>query len=105
MNWDETIQRFVEQYMALGHKPGSGLSMRNHLGFLMRFCLERGLHTPREVTESDIAVYQQVLRWQPSSKGTLRSESCVMHHLQAVRTFFRWATDHQHVLLDPTRNL
>lgn len=103
MNWEEAVKHITEYHASLGHR--SALNMRGHLRYLAAFCEKAGRMGPAEVTESDIAAYQERLRWQPGVQGKLLSEHTVARNLHCVRNLFRWATRHRHVLLDPTRNL
>ena len=105
MIWAHAIGVYVNYLRTTGRSPATSTMTEQHMARFASFCWEEGVFSPEGVTRRHVAAYQQSLLWKPNSRGTLFAPTTTARMLGNVKSFFRWATRHGHVLVDPTREL
>lgn len=105
MTWEQAVAEYIEHYRSLGRASSTVAGLNAYLSYLVEFSRRQGHQQPCDFTESDLAALQQRLQWEPGLGGQPLTECGIARILEVVRSFFRWAVERRHVLLDPTRNL
>ncbi len=99
------VSAFLSHLVVTGSSERSVASRRVRLSSFLRWCHERSLHRPSQITRPILQAYQRHLfhhRKKDGEPTSLRSQSVI---LQAVRAFFRWLTREGYVLSNPASDL
>lgn len=75
------------------------------LGFLSRWCDERGLTQPSEITRPILERYQRSLFYRRKQNGDPLSFRSQYAYLVPVRAFFKWLTRQNYLLMNPASEL
>ena len=76
-----------------------------HLRRFSRWCLDRGLKYPQEITRKMLENYQGYIFRLKTEKGQPLSESWRLSYLFSLRSFFRWLMKRGQLLADPAADL
>lgn len=76
-----------------------------HLRHFIRFCEERGINNPEEVTRQVVERYQKHLYHAKSSKGEALTIRAQLSYLLAIRGFFRFLAKARYLLYNPTSEM
>jgi integrase/recombinase XerD len=93
---------------ALRVKNYSEATIENRTRYLeafVRWCAERGITQPREVTKPMIERYQRHLYHHRKKDGRPMSFRNQHAHLVAVRSFFKWVTRQNYILYNPASEI
>lgn len=102
MSWDELLGRFRDRLLTTRRSPRT---VRIYLDILADFAGFSQVE-PVAVLPAHVEAFRQRLLTVPGPrKGRLYSDSSRYRMLSVLGIFFRWATERQLVLLDPTRDL
>lgn len=102
MSWEPLLERYLDRLRSTGRAPATVKLYGSILADFAGFC---GVE-PAAVGPEHLAVFQQRLLLEPGPrKGRIYSVSHRYRILLVVAAFFRWAVDHQLLLLDPARDL
>jgi len=92
MDWHQAITRWTTWLAAGGASPDT---LRLRRLQLRRIGADIGGH-PFTTTDEELTMWFALHQWAPETRRS---------HLAAVRSFYRWAVDHGHATVDPTRLL
>jgi integrase/recombinase XerD len=76
-----------------------------YLRRFIRWCDERGLQNPQEITKPILERYQRHLFLYRQANGQPLSVSGQMGYLTAIRAYFKWLTRANHILYNPASEL
>ena len=102
----ESMIRHYFQWMAATHYSRETIKGRRLvLSYFCRWCEERGIVSPQEVTRAILERYQRYLTLYRTSKDRplARRTQCI--RITAVRMFFGWLAKHNHILYNPSSEL
>jgi len=114
---EHAVARFLEAIAVRGHTASTVKTRESALGAFVRWCAERGLDDPAQVTKAVIERYQRHLYYyrEPAGLGAGRGRGrCVgkalsvqtQHgHLTAVRLLFRWLARGNWIAYNPASEL
>ncbi len=80
-------------------------TQRNHLDVFLRWCAERGLEDPHEITRPVLERYQRHLFHHRKRNGQPLSFRSQHAMLVPVRSWFKWMTRQNHILHNPASEL
>jgi len=95
-------------FESLRVKNYSGATVENRSRYLaefVRWCHERGIVRPREITKPILERYQRYLYHRRKKNGEPMSFRNQHSHLVAVRAFFRWLTRQNFLLYNPASEI
>jgi len=105
----EGLGRRMEQYaewMRVNYFSESTVRVRMHrLGALERWCADRGIVRPTEITRPVLERYQKHLFHYRKKNGEALSLGSQHIHLMSVKMFFRWLARGNFVLYNPAADL
>lgn len=78
---------------------------RRYIKLFYRWCLERGLQRPSEVSRAVLQRYQSHLHHLVLDDGRRLSRGTQLSRLNVLRAFFKWLGREGHVLLNPAAEL
>jgi integrase/recombinase XerD len=96
---------FCDALRRKNYSPATIRGREHYLGVFVRWCAERGLFQPREITKPILERYQRWLYHYRQKNGkplTFRSQAT---HLIPVRAFFKWLTRENHILYNPASEI
>jgi len=100
------LSRFLEWMLVQNYSEKSALNHDVYTRYFMRWCDERGITQPREVTRPILERYQRYLyhyRKQLSGEPlTFRSQRA---RLSSLRSFFKWLAKQNYVLYNPAADI
>lgn len=76
-----------------------------NLGYFIRWCEERGLMRPVEITRPILERYQRLLYHYRKENGQPLSFRSQHIRLSSIRTFFKWLAKNNHILYNPASEL
>jgi integrase/recombinase XerD len=77
----------------------------HYIGEWVKWCHERGLSRPAEITKPLLERYQRHLYHHRKTNGQPLSFASQTQHLVPVRAFFKWLCRHNHLLSNPASDL
>jgi integrase/recombinase XerD len=78
---------------------------RIHIGFFLRWCAERGITEPIEVTRTVLEAYQRHVFHYRKKNGEPLAFTGQQDRLVPLRVWFRWMARHHHILHNPASEL
>lgn len=94
------------EHLEIRHFSPETLRTRgNALDFFLRWCDERGLTQPSEITRPMLEQYRKHIYLYRLPNGKPLSLSTQVGRLIAIRTFFKWMTKQYHILYNPASEL
>lgn len=105
MTWTLLVHRHLEQLKTLGLSPKTVELSRRWLERFLEFCEHRDVARPVALRPEHLGAFRRHLRLCTTCSGSYYSQSTVAQGLSRVRRFLSWATEHNFLLRDPSRDL
>jgi integrase/recombinase XerD len=99
------VAEFLDWSLAGGYSKTTVRAREVSLLYFSRWCDERGLNTPQEVTLPILERYQRWLYHYRKENGEPLTFQSQHTRLIPVKAFFKWATRARHVLYNPASEL
>lgn len=96
---------FLDATRAAGLSVQTALIRRHALDRFIRWCDERGVRQPQEVTRAILTRYQSHLYHARKADGAALAFSTQANRLQALKAFFKWCARENHLLYNPASEL
>jgi integrase/recombinase XerD len=98
-------REFVDWTCVIGLSPQTAAIRERGLDTFIRWCDERGLHRPQDITRPILQRYQRHLFHYRKADGEPLAYSTQATLLQPLRAFFKWLTVDNHILYNPAADL
>jgi site-specific recombinase XerD len=95
----QLLPKFIENLNEKGRSPSTVLAYRADLEQLVDFSQKKNIGLPEDVTQELIEAFRDTLLAEKYTPKT------VSRKLNAVKTFFRWLVDENHITKDPSQNV
>jgi integrase/recombinase XerD len=99
------VSRYLEWMGVQNYSERTVTNRACYLKYVCRWCEDRGIRRPSEVTRAMLERYQRSLYYYRKENGTPLSFQSRHARLVAVRMFFKWLTRHNHILYNPASEL
>ncbi|WP_198325176.1 site-specific tyrosine recombinase XerC [Permianibacter aggregans] len=99
------LQRWLEWLGVQNYSDKSAQNYDVYTRYFMRWCDERGITQPREVTRPVLERYQRYLYHYRKETGEPLSFRGQRARLAALRQFFKWLTKQNYVLYNPAADI
>lgn len=103
------LSRFMEMHfewmLVSGYAEDTVRARRIALRRFIRWCAERGLPDPRDITKPILERYQRHLFYYRREDGTPMTLGSQHGYLAPLKTFFKWLTRENHILYNPASEL
>ena len=99
------LVRFLEWFAARGYSPRTTDIRADALKRFLRFCGERGIARPQDVTRPILERYRRHLYHYRKENGEPLSFSTQQQRLIPLRAFFRWLARENYILANPASEL
>jgi integrase/recombinase XerD len=99
------LVRFLEWFAARGYSPRTTDIRADALRRFLRFCMERGIQRPQDVTRPILERYRRHLYHYRKENGEPLSFATQQQRLIPLRTFFRWLARENYILANPASEL
>lgn len=100
---------YVDEFVAWSQTAGYAVDTvrwrDRALVYFSRWCEERGLHTPQDITLPIMERYQRWLYHYRKADGQPLTFQSQHERLSPLKAFFKWATRSRHVLYNPASEL
>ncbi len=96
---------FLDATRASGLSAQTALIRRHALDLFIRWCDERGLRQPQDITRAILTRYQHHLYHYRKADGRPLAFSTQANRLQALKAFFKWCARENHLLHNPASEL
>ncbi|MGH8630141.1 MAG: site-specific tyrosine recombinase XerC, partial [Burkholderiales bacterium] len=98
-------RRYLEAGQVQGLSPFTIKARYQDLSWFCRWCVERDLMSPREITKPILERYQRHLFYHRKANGAPLSATRQMLLIVHVKGFFRWLARHNHLLTNPASEI
>src|SRR3990172_9079983 len=95
----QLLPKFIDNLNEKGRSPSTVLAYRADLEQLVEFARKKNVGFPEDVTQELIEAFRDTLLAEKYTPKT------VSRKLNAVKTFFRWLVDENHITKDPSQNV
>ncbi len=99
------LTAFLEDSAAQGLSPRTVQVRDVNLRRFLRWCLERGLEHPRDITRPILERYRRHLYHYRKADGEPLAFATQQQRLVPIKTFFAWLTRNNHILYNPASEL
>ncbi len=99
------LARFVEWSGSRGYSPRTTALRAIHIGSFIRWCDERGIDRPQDVTRPILERYRRHLYHYRKENGEPLSFATQQQRLVPLRSFFRWLARENYLLSNPASEL
>jgi integrase/recombinase XerD len=99
------VAAFIEALRVRNFSEATLRGRSHYLGVFVRWCHERGLYQPSEITKPILERYQRWLYHYRKKNGQPLSFGSQFTHLVPVRAFFKWCARNNHTLYNPASEL
>ena len=99
------IARYLEWMGIRGYTPATMGRVDKHLGLFARWCAERGIGDPSEVSRAVVDRYQRWLYHYRKANGKPLGRSTQHSRLSGLKVFFGWMARHRHLEVNPASEL
>lgn len=99
------VQAFLEWTAVRGFSKDTVKRRRMALKKFIRWCSERELHQPQEITKPMLDRYQRYLYYYRKTDGQPLSFGTQNVFLSPIKTFFKWLAREHHILYNPASEL
>jgi integrase/recombinase XerD len=99
------VSEFLDWSLTAGYSPTTVKARERALVYFSRWCDERGLTSPQEVTLPIIERYQRWLYHYRKEDGGVLTFQTQHGRLIPIKAFFKWATRARHLLYNPASEL
>lgn len=103
--WGSVLARFLEDAAARGDAPTTVAMHRVHLTRFVRWCAERDLHRPQEVTRPVLESYRRTVFRTVKRNGEPLAFSTQQQRLLPLKVLFRWLVRQHLMLANPAADL
>jgi integrase/recombinase XerD len=100
------LTKFLEWMLVQNYSEKSALNHDVYIRYFMRWCDERGITQPREVTRPILERYQRYLyHYRKQLSGEPLSFRSQRARLSSLRSFFKWLAKQNYVLYNPAADI
>jgi integrase/recombinase XerD len=99
------VQRYLEHLRVKNYADSTVTNREVYLGYLIRWCDERGITQPCQVTKPILDRYARYLYHHRKDNGEPLSIASQHKHLVPVRALFKWLTRSNLILYNPASEL
>jgi integrase/recombinase XerD len=99
------LVRFLEWFASRGYSPRTTQIRADTLKRFIRWCDERGITRPQDVTRPILERYRRHLYHYRKENGEPLSFATQQQRLIPLRTFFKWLARENHILANPASEL
>ncbi len=99
------LNQFLEWSAVMAYSAQTITIRHNHLRRFMRWCDERDLDQPHDITRPILERYQRHLYYYRKKNGQPLSLATQCQRLEPIKAFFRWLTKQNHILYNPASEL
>jgi integrase/recombinase XerD len=96
---------YVEWMSVRNYSPWTAKRCRRSILHFIRWCDERGLHRPKEITRPILERYARHLYYHRKENGQPLTFRTQHNHLSALRSFFKHLTRQNHLLSNPASEI
>ena len=101
----EKLNQFCEWMRVMSYSEATIESREYSLKRFLQWCGERGVMSVQEVTKPILERYRRYLYYKKKSDNTPLHTRTQLHHLVAVRSFFKWLSKSNYILYNPAADL
>jgi integrase/recombinase XerD len=101
----QLLERHLEDSRVKNYSVYTIRSRRVHIGFFLRWCAERGISEPLEVTRPVLEAYQRHVFHYRKKNGEPLAFTGQQDRLVPLRVWFKWMARHHHILHNPASEL
>jgi integrase/recombinase XerD len=101
----QLLERHLEDSRVKNYSEYTIRSRRVHIGFFLRWCAERGISEPLEVTRPVLEAYQRHVFHYRKKNGEPLAFTGQQDRLVPLRVWFKWMARHHHILHNPASEL
>jgi integrase/recombinase XerD len=101
----QLLERHLDDSRVKNYSPYTIRSRRVHIGFFLRWCAERGITEPIEVTRPVLEAYQRHVFHYRKKNGEPLAFTGQQDRLVPLRVWFKWMARHHHILHNPASEL
>jgi len=99
------LARFVEWSESRGYSPRTSSARRSEVGHFIRWCDERGIDRPQDVTRPILERYRRYLYHYRKENGEPMSFASQQQRLMPLKAFFKWLARENYLLSNPASEL
>jgi integrase/recombinase XerD len=99
------LARFIQALKVQQFSKQTVHSRETYLKRFIRWCNDRGVQTPQDVTKPIIERYQRHLYLYRKTDGEPLSISGQLSYLQSIRAWFKWLSKQNHILYNPASDI
>lgn len=99
------IGQYLDWLAVRNFSPASVRVRREHLGWFLLWCAERGLQFPTDISRPILDRYQRHIAHHRKSNGRPLSFGSQRSRLESVKGFFRWLVRDNHLVSNPASEL
>jgi len=99
------LNQFLEWSAVMAYSTQTITIRNNHLRRFMRWCDERDLDSPTDITRPILERYQRHLYYYRKKNGQPLSLATQCQRLEPIKAFFRWLTKQNFILYNPASEL
>jgi integrase/recombinase XerD len=99
------VQRYLEHLRVKNYADSTVTNREVYLGYFIRWCDERGIAQPCQVTKPILDRYARYLYHHRKDNGEPLSIASQHKHLVPVRALFKWLTRSNLILYNPASEL
>jgi integrase/recombinase XerD len=102
---EHLMEKHLEDSRVHNYSEYTIRTRRIHIGFFLRWCAERGITEPIEVTRTVLEAYQRHVFHYRKKNGEPLAFTGQQDRLVPLRVWFRWMARHHHILHNPASEL
>lgn len=99
------LARFIQSLQVQQFSKQTVHSREIYLKRFIRWCEERGVQTPQDITKPIIERYQRHLYLYRKTNGEPLSISGQLSYLQSIRAWFKWLSKQNYILYNPASDI
>ncbi len=102
---EHLMEKHLEDSRVHNYSEYTIRTRRIHIGFFLRWCAERGITEPTEVTRTVLETYQRYVFHYRKKNGEPLAFTGQQDRLVPLRVWFRWMARHHHILHNPASEM
>jgi integrase/recombinase XerD len=99
------LNEFIDWSEAMNYSDSTTVNRRHAIRWFIRWCDERGLEQPQDITKPILERYKRHLYHYRKSNGKALSFRTQAGRIQGIKAFFKWLTKQNHILYNPASEL
>lgn len=99
------LKAFMEWSAMTGYTEQTVKIRKTAVGYFIRWCDDRGLNTPQEITKPILERYRRYLYYYRKPNGEPLSLSTQSTRLAPLKAFFKWLAKENHILYNPASEM